>query len=153
MNPLLSQPGSLLTQLTPLLLSVAVPHLAAVLNDPRPERRWLRVVIALVLVLAGAAIELIQSGQWSTETYLRAVGVLFVGSQGVFRLLRDTYLGKLEQSTGNGVGALLDLGKGAIGGGGGSIRQRLQELSELLQADAITQAEYDARRAAILEDV
>lgn len=152
MNPLLSQPGSLLTQLTPLLLSVAVPHLAAILNDPRPERRWLRVVIALVLVLAGAAIELIQSGQWSTETYLRAVGVLFVGSQGVFRLLRDTYLGKLEQSTGNGVGALLDLGKGAIHSGGDA-ESRILKLSNLLHKGMITHEEFAARRAAILEDV
>lgn len=146
MNPNLSQ------ILLPYLLSVATPHVAAVLNDPRPERRWLRVLIALALVLLGAAIELWQSGQWSLDAYIRAVGILFIGSQGVFRLLRDTYLGKLESSSGNGIGALLDLGKGAISGTGGT-KKRLEQLKELLDSDAITESEYNARRAAILEDV
>ena len=77
----------LLQTLLPSLLSMATPHVAAVLNDPRPERRWLRVLIALVLVLVGAALQLWQSGQWSLDAYVRAVGVLFVGSQVAGRLV------------------------------------------------------------------
>ncbi len=57
----------LLKPYMPYILSLVTPHLAALLNDSRPERRWLRLLIALLLVLAGAAVEMWQSGQWSTE--------------------------------------------------------------------------------------
>lgn len=133
--------------LLPGMLSIAAPHVGAVLNDPRPHRRWLRLLVALVLVLAGAALELIQSGAWNWETYLRNVGVLFVGSQVVFRVLRDAYLGRLEAITGNGLGALLDLGRGSEEH---QPDARLRNLKGLLDAELISQAEYDQRRSAIL---
>lgn len=138
----------------PGLLSVATPHVGAILNDPREDRRWLRVVVSLALVLFGAALELWQSGVWSWETYLRNVGVLFIGSQAVFRTLRDAYLGKLEDATGNGLGALLDLGKRRSGGSwGGDVDQRLRNLKGLLDEGLITQDAFDARRDAILGEV
>lgn len=143
MNPQLFQ------TLLPGLLSVAAPHVGAILNDPRPHRRWLRLLVSLLLVLGGAALELMQSGAWNLETYLRNVGVLFIGSQMVFRFLRDAYLGKLEAVTGNGLGALLDLGKS----GRSEVSQvdiRLRNLKGLLDEHLITQEEYDARRSEIL---
>jgi hypothetical protein len=108
--------------------------------------------VSLLLVLAGAALELIQSGAWNWETYLRNVGVLFVGSQVVFRVLRDAYLGKLETVTGNGLGALLDLGKS----GRSEVSNadiRLRNLKGLLDEHLITREEYDERRSEILGDV
>lgn len=138
--------------LLPGLLSVATPHVAAVLNDPRPNRRWLRLLVSLLLVLGGAALEIVQSGAWNLETYLRNVGVLFIGSQMVFRFLRDAYLGKLETVTGNGLGALLDLGKS----GRSEVSHadiRLRNLKGLLDEHLITQEEYDSRRSEILGDV
>jgi len=146
MNP------QLLQTLLPGLLSVVAPHVGAILNDPRPHRRWLRLLVSLLLVLAGAALELIQSGAWNWETYLRNVGVLFVGSQVVFRVLRDAYLGKLETVTGNGLGALLDLGKS----GRSEVSNadiRLRNLKGLLDEHLITREEYDERRSEILGDV
>lgn len=140
-----------LQAILPILLSIATPHVGAILNDPRPNRRWLRVVIALVLVLLGAAIELWQSGAWSWVTYLRNVALLFIGSQTVFRLLRDAYLGKLERATGNGLGALLDLGKRS--GGGGDADVRLRNLKGLLDEGLMTQDEYDQKRSKILGEV
>jgi hypothetical protein len=108
--------------------------------------------VALLLVLAGAALELIQSGAWSWETYLRNVGVLFVGSQVVFRVLRDAYLGKLETVTGNGLGSLLDLGKGGHSPASNT-DIRLRNLKGLLDEHLISQDEYDERRSEILGDV
>ncbi len=142
----------LIQTLLPGLLSVATPHVGAVLNDPRPHRRWLRLLVAILLVLAGAAVELVQSGAWSWETYLRNVGVLFVGSQVVFRVLRDAYLGKLEALTGNGLGALLDLGRSARP----EVSHadiRLRNLKGLLDEHLITKEEFDERRSAILGEV
>jgi hypothetical protein len=138
--------------LLPGILSIATPHVAAVLNDPRPNRRWLRLLVSLLLVLGGAALEIVQSGAWNLETYLRNVGVLFIGSQMVFRFLRDAYLGKLETVTGNGLGALLDLGKS----GRSEVSHadiRLRNLKGLLDEHLITQEEYDSRRSEILGDV
>jgi hypothetical protein len=138
-----------ITALLPYLLSVATPHVGAVLNDPRPNRRWLRLLVAAFLVLGGAAIEQAQAGVWSWEGYLRSVGIIFVGSQSVFRLLRDAYLGKLERLTGPGLGAILDLGKSKTGSDG-EAATRLRELKTLLDAGVLSQDEYDAKRAEIV---
>ena len=137
--------------LLPELLSFATPHLAAILNDPRPHRAWLRVLIIVLLVLAGAALRVaLLPERWSWLAYAHAVAQLLTGSTVVWVLLRNAWLGKLEEATGKGLGAILDIGKG---GAVMDAEDRLRNLNGLKNQGLISEAEYSERRAQILGEV
>ena len=139
-----------ITQLLPYLLSLIGPHIAAILNDPRPNRAWLRVLVIVLLILSGAALQLWQSGTWSWIGFLQASAVLLLGTTTTYTLLKNAWLGKLETATGNGLGALLDLGRGATDHPPDA---RLRNLKGLLDAGLISQDEFDQRRSKILGEV
>lgn len=139
-----------LSQLLPYVISFVGPHLAAILNDPRPHRAWLRVLVVVGLVLAGAALHLWQSGGWSWMALLHSVAMILVGNTVVYTLLKNAWLGTLTEATGNGIGAILDLGKRHKDE---SPDSRLRNLKGLLDAGLISREEYDQRRSAILGEV
>ena len=144
-----------MNQLTPFLsyiLSAVIPVAASVLNDPAPQRKWLRILVVAGLTLAAAYVQMLQSGAPITITlYAQAVAQLATGSQVVHRLFGHV-LGKLETLTGPGLGALVDglLRASASGVGGGTedalgqFRATQARLDAFLVARAITKEQYDA---------
>jgi hypothetical protein len=142
----------LVQQLLPYALSFATPHVAAILNDPRPHRAWLRILIVVVLILSGTALQLWASGSWSWVAFVQAAGALMVGTGAVWQLLKDAWLGKM-QSAYNGIGGLIDLGRRGGGGGTSDAEQRIRNLKNLQAAGLITQEKLDEQLDKILGDV
>jgi hypothetical protein len=143
----------MLAQLLPLIISAINPHVIALLNDPRPNRAWLRVLTALVVILLGAAFQTLTLGPWSWLAFVQVLGPIFLGSTGVFVLLNNLYLGKL-QDKGFGLGVLFDIAKrlhdesGNVAGVGenalADFQTEKQRLAGFLASSAITQPQYDA---------
>lgn len=141
-----------------ILLPLAIPPVAALLNDPRPQRAWLRVLIVVLLTLGAAAFQMYQAHTpFTLMGYAQTAGVLFVGSQTVHKLFAQA-LGKLERGSGQGLGVLVEaLLKGGAQTEGGTpaaktARERLLELQSLADEGLLTEAELIERRKAILEN-
>ncbi|WP_395089283.1 hypothetical protein [Armatimonas sp.] len=153
-----------LTLFLPYILSAVIPPIAAVLNDPAPQRRWLRVLVVIVLTLASATINIIESGEAFTPiAVVRMVATIGTGSQFVHRLFGHA-LGRVEESTGPGLGALVDgllrlrvpkADAGMIGAvdGLGKFRATQARLDAYLAAGAITKEQYDAAFAAAQQEL
>lgn len=141
-----------LSPFLPLILSAINPHVIALLNDPRPHRAWLRVLTALVVIILGAAFQTASAGPWSWAAFVQVLGPIFVGSTGVFVLLNNLYLGKL-QDKGLGIGVLFDLAKRqSVPSTGAGASEKLAEFQALkatldtyLAGQAISQEEYNAQ--------
>lgn len=136
-----------------LAISSVIPPLVAVLNDPRPNRAWLRVLIVVVVVGGAAALHLWQKQSpltwqsWGSEAL-----ALMLGSQLVHRLLKVA-MGKLEEGSGNGVGVLIDGILRTTSEEDKTLETKLNRLESLKTRGFITAAEYDAKRAEALEEI
>ncbi|WP_395144839.1 hypothetical protein [Armatimonas sp.] len=138
----------------PYILSAVIPPIAAILNDPAPRRRWLRVLVVVVLTLASAALNLAQSGEpFTVIAFVKTTAAIGGGSQLVHRLFGHA-LGKVEAATGPGLGALVDgllrfrvpkAESGMVGAvdGLGKFTAAKTRLDAYLAAGAITKEQYD----------
>ena len=133
-------------------ISSAIPALVAVLNDPRPNRAWLRVLIVVAVVGGAAALHIWQKQSpltwqsWGSEAL-----ALMLGSQLVHRLLKVPF-GKLEEGSGNGVGVLID---GILRGTSEedkTLEATLIRLETLKAKVLITPQEYETMRAQAIKD-
>ena len=136
-----------------LAISAIIPAIVAVLNDPRPNRAWLRVLVVVAVVAGAAALHLWQAHtpltwqSWGNETL-----TLMLGSQLTHRLFKVA-LGKAEVASGNGVGVLIDgIVRGKAPAEDNSLEAKLSRLDDLKTRGYITPAEYDTKRAAVLEE-
>lgn len=153
-----------LTLFLPYILSAIVPVVASVLGDPTPSRKWLRVLVVILLTLASAALNLAQSGgPFTLLAFAQATAAIGTGSQVVHRLFGHA-LGKVEESTGPGLGALVDgllrlrvpkADAGMIGAvdGLGKFTATKARLDAYLAAGAITKEQYDAAFAAAQQEL
>lgn len=134
-------------------ISAIIPPLVALLNDPRPNRAWLRVLVVVLMVAAAAALHLWQKHTAITwESWGSEALTLLFGSQVVHRLFKVA-MGKLEDVSGNGLGVLIDgVLKGKATPEDDSLEADLTRLAELKLKGYITPAEYDAKRAAVLKE-
>jgi hypothetical protein len=133
-------------------LSAAIPTLAALLNDPRPNRWWLRVLIVVALTCGAAALQLYYAKTPITwESWSHEALILAVGSQGVHRLLKVAF-GRIEEASGNGVGTAIDAllrgGKSATPISG--LEEDLGRIERMLNAGLLKPEEYQQMRAAAI---
>lgn len=153
-----------LTPFLPYILSAVIPPIAAILSDSEPHRRWLRVLIVVVLILASAALNLAQTGEpFTLIAYLQMVAAIGGGSQFVHRLFGHA-LGKLEIETGPGLGRLVDgllrfrvpkadtTMVGAVDGLGRFTATKAR-LDAFLAAGAIRKEQYDVAFALAQEEL
>jgi hypothetical protein len=134
-------------------ISSLIPALVALLNDPRPNRAWLRVLVVIVIVAGSALLHLWQAHTALTwESWGSEALTLLAGSQLVHRLLKVPF-GKLEEGTGNGLGVLIDgIVRGKASADDNSLEAKLSRLEDLKLKGYITPTEYDTKRAAVLEE-
>lgn len=143
----------------PYILSAVIPPIAAVMGDSEPRRRWLRVLVVIVLTLAAAYLQVFQSGVPVTPIlYAQAVAQLATGSQVVHRLFGHA-LGKLEAATGPGLGALVESLMRVRPAGGDAVdgldkfKTAKARLDAFLDAGAITREQYDSAFALAQEEL
>jgi hypothetical protein len=139
--------------LVQMAISATIPAIVALLNDPRPNRAWLRVLIVVAVVAGAAVLHILQAQTPLTlKTFGAEMLTLMMGSQLVHRLLKIPFE-KLEEGSGNGIGVLID---GIVRGNNkddNSPEAKLNKLESLKVRGFINDAEYNKKRSEILEEI
>ena len=135
-------------------LSLAIPFIAAILNDPRPNRTWLRILVVIALTAAAALYQLwIEHKPITLQLWAQSALSIFFTNQAVQRLLGRA-VGKVEGISGQGLGALVDAllrGKEVTSGGLSldDFDAKKAALSGLVARGVLTQDEADEKLAAL----
>lgn len=147
--------------MTPQTVQIAAALVIPVLTSLISSPRWPRGVRAALAFILCAALAIWQAhGQFGPDV-IENIFKVFALVQGLYLgLLKHIGLPALEEGSADawtklwaGLSAGLNHSGGDAEPEAPSVEVRLARLSRLLQAQAITQAEYDTRRSAILEEV